>query len=148
MKTVIKKILKEYIEVEFSDDYIPLKPDHPLYTGLESIIDLLDNPYQVDYAIIDDIDYDVMVKFELNRSKGGLKVSKKEKKITGEITIDLLELYYICLTTNEIDYLRYMSDVSQWHWDDFRDALRDKIIDNLPALENVEIIFNPIFQKK
>jgi hypothetical protein len=151
MKNLIKKVLYEFVEIHNDNDYKPLKSGHPIYSAIESILDSVENPYQVDYTVFEDEDYDVMVEFELDRSHGGLLISKKDKEIIGEIRINILQLYYLALGPNHHgnkDYLRYMSDVSDWHWEDFRDELRDKIINHLPALENIEIKLNPIFQKK
>jgi hypothetical protein len=151
MKDLIKKVLYEFVEIHYEDDYKPLKSGHPIYSAIESILDTVQNPYQVDYSVFDDEDYDVMVEFEFDRSHDGLKISKKNNEIIGEIRINLLQLYYLALNPDEHgdkDYLYHMSDVSDWHWEDFRDELRDKIINHLPALENIEIKLNPIFQKK
>jgi len=151
MKNLIKKVLYEFVEIHNDNDYKPLKSGHPIYSAIESILDSVENPYQVDYTVFEDEDYDVMVEFELDRSHGGLLISKKDKEIIGEIRINILQLYYLALGPNHHgnkDYLRYMSDVSDWHWEDFRDELRDKIINHLPALENIEIKFNPVFVLK
>jgi hypothetical protein len=151
MKDLIRKVLYEFVEIYNADDYKPLKPSHPIYTAIESLLETVQNPYQIDYTMLDELDYDVMTKFEFDRSHGGLEISKKTGEITGEIRINILELYYIALgpdQNGERDYLYYMTDVSNWHWEDFRDELRDKITNHLPALENIKIEFNPIFQKK
>ena len=151
MEKIIKKILREYVEMSNEDEYKPLRSNHPIYNGIETILNGIDNPYQIDYTILDELDYDVMAKFEFDRSHGGLEISKKTGEITGEIRINILELYYIALgpdQNGERDYLYHMSDVSNWQWETFADEIRDKLSKHIHSLEDIRIYFNPVFSKR